>query len=50
MNKLLQRGLACLMEQKHYPMAAESNSIGDRLLVNMMTTTFGQAYVSNDQV
>ena len=50
MNKLLQRGLAWIMEQKHYPMAAESNSFGDRLLVNMMATTFRQAYVGNDQV
>ena len=31
-------------------MAAESNSFGDRLLVNMMATTFRQGYVSNDKV
>lgn len=50
MNKLLQRGLAFLMEHRHYPIAATYEGFGLRLLINMMESKIGKGYIDSEKV
>ena len=50
MNKLLQRGLAFLMEHQHYPIAALHEGFGVRLLVNMMKRKIEKDLINKEKV
>ena len=50
MNKLLQRGLAFLMEHRHYPIAALHECFGMRLLVNMMKRKIEKDHITKEKV
>ena len=50
MNKLLQRGLAFLMEHRHYPIAASHECFGVRLLVSMMKTRIEKDHIDKEKV